>query len=199
MLEPGSTRHSPRVDEDLTAETATSLQRPPDSARLEATTPLPAVKDGSSPVGIVPINAIASRSLLAISLRPSAFPGDRARLLEVARDEDAEERVIAWLQALPDTDLFMNVQHVWEVLGGNVERRDAPLAVEPHLDAPVAHIGAEARSVGDPDQPQVSEITADQTVASPTLLARAGGLAVAGVAITVGMAIGAVRAVRRRL
>lgn len=196
--EPRIAPDSSRVDEPLEAETTSILPAAPEEPQSEKTEPLPTDEGGPFPAS-VSLEAIESRSLLAISLRPSAFPGDRARLLQVARDEDAEERVIAQLETLPVTDLFMNVQHVWEALGGDVEHRDAPPAVEPHLHAPPVSHEAETQPVR-PEGTVRADDMADGSAETPLpLLARVVGVAVAGTAITVGMAVGAVRALRRRL
>jgi hypothetical protein len=65
---------------------------------------------------------IRARSELARHLRPSIFPADRAAVLECARDEDAPEAMLDRLAELPDRK-FVNVEAVWEALGGAHEPR----------------------------------------------------------------------------
>lgn len=126
--EPRIAPDSSRVDEPLEAETTSILPAAPEEPQSEKTEPLPTDEGGPFPAS-VSLEAIESRSLLAISLRPSAFPGDRARLLQVARDEDAEERVIAQLETLPVTDLFMNAstsgKHSVETSSTETHRRQS--------------------------------------------------------------------------
>ena len=123
----------------------------------------------------VTVDDVELRSLLAISLRPSAFPGDRARLLAVAEEEHAEDRILGWLSSLPATQTFANVEAVWEALGGAREQRNAsPMpAGEP---APVLTAATDESIVG-----------------------RVQRLAVAGIELAVGLVIEAVVQVRRRL
>src|SRR5438045_5661112 len=73
------------------------------------------------------VDEIELRSLLAVSLRPGAFPADRDRLVRVAREENAEDWVVTWLQTLPEAVEFRTVGAVWEALGGRRESRDALL------------------------------------------------------------------------
>jgi hypothetical protein len=201
MLEPGSTRHSARVDEQFEDESAATLQNAPGEGVLDADDDAmdrrPVTTADATLASELSDDAVERRSVLAVSLRPSAFPGDRARLLKVAREEDAEERVIAWLEALPEAERFVNVQHVWETLGGGVEHRDAPLAIElPDAPSDLMDAGAHAA----PAQIEVSGTAAGEAPeSSSSLLARAGGLVIAGAEVAVGIAIEAISALRRRL
>lgn len=63
------------------------------------------------------------RSEIAISLKQSIFPADKATLLKDARENFAADRVISHLEQLPDGGRFENVQAVWEALGGSEEHR----------------------------------------------------------------------------
>jgi hypothetical protein len=127
MPERGSTRHSARVDEELEGEVESLTRGAPVEARAEEWRLMePAAEGEPNPDGMTSVDDVELRSLIAVSLRPSAFPGDRARMLEVAREEHAEERVLEWLETLPDDQQFETVQSVWEALGGGYETRDAP-------------------------------------------------------------------------
>lgn len=68
-------------------------------------------------------NEAEQRSEIATSLKQTIFPADKSALLEDARANYAEDRVIARLQQLPENGRFENVQQVWEALGGSEEHR----------------------------------------------------------------------------
>ena len=178
MTERGSTQHSPRVDEELHKETASLLRGSPVEARAEEWRLMEPPADGEPlPDARVSVDDVELRSLLAVSLRPSAFPGDRARLLEVAEEEHAEARILEWLGSLPETQTFVNVETVWEALGGAHEQRAHTVRV-PSAKAPPARPPSDA---------------------SPSILGRVRGLALASVELAVGLMIEAVQQVRRRL
>jgi hypothetical protein len=172
--ERGSTQHSARVDEELHKETESLLRGSPVEARAEDWRRMEPPADGEPfPDAHVTVDDVELRSLLAISLRPSAFPGDRARLLAVAEEEHAEDRILEWLGSLPARQTFPNVEAVWESLGGAKEQRDNPMPEASSQPAPAA---------------------IDQSI-----VRRVRGLAMAGVELAVGLVIEAVLQVRRRL
>src|SRR3954469_21097735 len=63
---------------------------------------------------------IRARSELARHLRPSIFPAGRAAVLACAAEEDAPAVMLGALERLPDEE-FVNVEAVWEALGGRHE------------------------------------------------------------------------------
>lgn len=71
----------------------------------------------------MPAEDVEARAQLARYLQPAEYPATAARLMEVARDENATDRIILWLKALPAEREFENLQEVWEALGGQVEER----------------------------------------------------------------------------
>ena len=73
------------------------------------------------------------RSELARHLRGSIFPADRAHVVECAIDEDAPAELVDALRGLPDDEIFLNVEAVWEAIGGERERRTVD---DPHADEP---------------------------------------------------------------
>jgi uncharacterized protein DUF2795 len=206
--ERGSTQHSPRVDEELHKETESLLRGSPVEARAQDWRRMEPPADGEPlPDAHVTVDDIELRSLLAISLRPSAFPGDRARLLAVAEQEHAEDRILEWLGSLPATRTFPNVEAVWETLGGAKEQRDAqkPEAQsEPVSSAPASSsrddIVAQQQVA---PAAQTAHVPRPAPAASPELgqsiIGRVRGLAMAGVELAVGLVIEAVVQVRRRL
>jgi hypothetical protein len=124
-----SNKHSPRVDEQLSAEVRGIVQGVAGSRAEEWKMPEPsgedqpevtAVPDGDyglgEPDGVG--NAEAERfSRFASYLGLSAFPGDRAALLKSAGDLDAPDDVVEALRRLPDGTTYQNVAEVWTTLG----------------------------------------------------------------------------------
>jgi hypothetical protein len=186
-------------------ETESLLRGSPVEARAEEWRRMePPGENEPLPDARVTVDDFELRSLLAISLRPSAFPGDRARLLAVAEEEHAEERILQWLGSLPATQTFPNVESVWEALGGTPEQRER-VAVEQRVLEPsppedivvqqqvepalrTAHVPA-------PEPPRAPLALQP----APSVVGRVCGLALAGVELAVGLMIEAVQQVRRRL
>jgi len=211
VAERGSTHHSPRVDEELHKESESLLRGSPVEARAEDWRRAEPPADGEPlPDARVTVDDVELRSLLAISLRPSAFPGDRAGLLAVAEEEHAEDRVLEWLGSLPPTQTFPNVEAVWEALGGTKEQRDAPPSVpemppmpEPGVElrvAPAREPVAELRPESDVEPETDVEREADvRPGPDQSIVGRVRNLAMAGIEVAVGLVIEAVLQVRRRL
>ncbi len=123
MTDRGSSQHSPRVDDELAHETE-DIVRSTHESRVEEWRMTEPPADGEPMPDTMPYeDEIEFRSLLATSLRPSAFPCRRARLLGVAEEEYAPARVVVALRALPAEQEFHNVEEVWEALGGHREER----------------------------------------------------------------------------
>jgi hypothetical protein len=215
MTERGSTRHSARVDEELEGEVESLVRGAPVEARAEEWRQMePAAEGEPNPDGMTAVDDLELRSLLAVSLRPSAFPGDRARLLEVAAEEHAEDRVLEWLASLPEAREFDTVQSVWEALGGGHETRDAPditraepvETASPPIETPErveTTTAAESPPMFEPTAPPGPAPTApaerpDEPANGPSSVGRVVGIAFAAVSVAVGVTIEAVRFIRRR-
>ena len=63
---------------------------------------------------------VEDRSELA-SYLGRAYPADRGRLIGLAREHNAPDRVLDLLERLPEGQTFANVQEVWSALGGGTE------------------------------------------------------------------------------
>lgn len=63
------------------------------------------------------------RSVAAASLRPSAFPADREKLMQVAWDQEAPEAILRLLQRLPEEGTWHSLEDVWDEAGGPGGRR----------------------------------------------------------------------------
>lgn len=136
MAERGSTHHSPRLDEEMRRETESIVRGAPVEARADEQRLMEgAADDEPTPDTHLNVDLIELRSMLAASLRPSAFPASASTLLEIAEEEYAPERVLAWLRVLPAADRYATVEEVWTALGGRTETRDRPLVSPPPREA----------------------------------------------------------------
>jgi hypothetical protein len=187
LAERGSTQHSPRVDDELERETEPLVRSSHESHTEEWRQMEPPAEGEPLPDRRISVDPIELRSILAMSLRPSAFPGDRARLLDVAEEEQAEDQVLDWLRQLPADREFVNVEAVWEALGGQREEREHEPPREEHEHEPPPA----ARPSPAPNPPQLEP--------SASIVDRVTGIAVAGVELAVGLMVEAYQRVRRLL
>lgn len=124
----------PALDEELKRETRGLIQRGRSNRAQEWHDPEPAGEDQEQPdtVGLLPEDRrgtppgmtsrdVEARAQIAQSLGPSAFPGNRDELLDVARRNRAPDRIIAQLGSLPAEERFGNVQDVARRLGIGTE------------------------------------------------------------------------------
>jgi len=205
----GSTKHSPRVDEVMRRETESLVRGSPVEARADESRMMEPGGEGEPrPDARLSVDDIELRSMLAVSVRPGAFPADRARLLTVAREENAEEWVVTWLETLPESVEFPTVEAVWEALGGRRERRDAPLTEPERTAGPPARATTARSSVTTNERTPAPESSAEQPSGSSIEPEPGPGrspidlvvrLASVGVRFTVGAAAEVVRIARRLL
>jgi hypothetical protein len=99
--------------------------------------------------GTLSHDAVRERSELARHLRGSIFPADRTTIVQCALEEDAPPDMVEALRAIP-LGQYLNVEGVWEALGGERELRtrddvhvEEPRAVPPD-DADVAEAASRA-------------------------------------------------------
>ena len=124
-----STKHSPRVDEELEHEIQGMLKAER-STRAEEWREVEPQAEGdpdidSSPagtlVGGVPEgmteDAVVARAELARWLTREPFPGTRDDLVEAARDHRAPDAVVAELERLPEGETFERIGDVARALG----------------------------------------------------------------------------------
>jgi hypothetical protein len=217
-VERGSTQHSGRMDDALAEEVEPLVRSGHETRATEDREheppaddePLPDVRIAGEDVpmpGLLDLDEIEARSTLATSLRPSVFPADREHLLEVANEQYAPPDVLEALETLPPRRRFVNVQQVWEALGGDRERRDTAAASVPTTaELPVEEPLAAERSVA---EPLVTEASVTRTLPNPVGEHEVGdgeawwvpplrtGVALATLPLRIG--IGVLRAVRSRL
>ena len=125
MTQRRSDKHNPRIDEELDEETASLTHGAPVVSRSRTDlrqedpaedSPATAAPAPGTPYGMTP-EGVDLRAELAQSLRPSVFPADRERLLEVARAEQAPRWVVAALGSLPADRRFDVLEQVSEAIG----------------------------------------------------------------------------------
>lgn len=131
-MQRGSDKHGPRQDDALAHEVEGLLRsghstgaeewrdHEPSGEDESAVDPAPdATLTGGVPDGMDP-DDVAGRAELAAVLGRS-YPADRERLLAVAQENNAPDRIIEELRRLPSDQQFANVNEVWVSLGHGVE------------------------------------------------------------------------------
>ena len=133
-MQPGSDKHSSRLDDSIGQDVRPLIQggreahveeeREQQGAGDDEPTPDARLSGGrpTSDDDVLDYDEVEARSLLAASLRPSVWPADRETLVACAREENAPGWVVDRLAQLPD-GTFSHTEAVWEALGGRVEFR----------------------------------------------------------------------------
>ena len=130
-MERETTKHSPRLDDELKRETRSLEQGSPVEARAEEWREHEPSADAEPDVDARPVGSglgadgVEARRELSRHLRPSAFPADRGRLLAEAEDQSAPEPVREALRQLPDGVTYATVHEVWAALEGHGDVREA--------------------------------------------------------------------------
>ncbi|WP_328475005.1 DUF2795 domain-containing protein [Actinoplanes sp. NBC_00393] len=115
-MERGSSKHSPRVDEQMSQEVRGAVQGITEGRAEEWKMAEPAGEDQPAPTGI----SNGSENPLTrfgryIGL--SALPGDRDALRRSAEVLTAPDDVLADLDRLPDGVVYQTVTEIWAALG----------------------------------------------------------------------------------
>ena len=118
-----NTTHSPRVDDQLAHETDALTHGAPDDGRQEwRRDQVGAEGEPELTVERDETDAeLETRSRLAASLVPSAFPATGAVLAEIAEEQHASPDFVAALRSLPEGRIYATFAEVWVDLGGTVE------------------------------------------------------------------------------
>ena len=124
-----STKHSPRVDEELEHEMQGMLKGEHSTRAEEWREVEPQAEGdpnidadpagtlvGGTPVGM-DADAVVARAEIARWLDRADFPGDGPSLVEAARDHRAPDAVVAELQRLPEGETYERVGDVVRALG----------------------------------------------------------------------------------
>ena len=183
-MERTSTKHGPRTDDALRHETESLTRGSPVESRAEESRMAEPPGDDDflssavlhsldPPIMGMPADEVAARSMLAIGLRPGAFPADAPSLLRDAVANKAPEWVCATLRGVDQVQRYDNVQQLWEATGGHHELRTlrhesvaVDLAQGEHEDAPVLKRARRAVT-GEMAQaaPTVTEVVDDKRAA----------------------------------
>ena len=121
-MERESTKHGPRLDEELERETESLVRGAPIESRVEEEREKegPGEEDHDVDVRTGPAGAFAddveARRELSRHLRPRAFPADRDSLVAEARENNAPEPVVELLAGLPGRVRFKTAHEVYAVL-----------------------------------------------------------------------------------
>jgi hypothetical protein len=135
-MERGSSKHGPRLDEEMAHEVRGQVQSGGSGARAEEWREAePAGEDqpeatwipgghrpGGAPPGLT-VDEAEERSQLGRYLDPSVLPADRDALRRNAEENQAPDVVVAELDRLPSGMTFRTVSEVWAALGGDNEER----------------------------------------------------------------------------
>ncbi len=124
-----STKHSPRLDEELEHEIQGMIRGGSSTRAEEWRDPEPVAEGdpdvdrapngtlvGGTPVGM-DADAVARRAELARWLTRAAFPGTRTDLVEAALDNRAPDAVVAELERLPEGETYERIGDVVRALG----------------------------------------------------------------------------------
>jgi hypothetical protein len=130
------------LDEEMAREVASLTHGAPVEARIEDGRMFEDAAEGEPmPESVLGVgDEIRARSELARHLRPSIFPADVDALVQCAREEYADDALLASLTALPP-GIYATSNEVWVALGGSVEERDDPSIATPEDAAEVTTPG----------------------------------------------------------
>ena len=120
-----SSKHGPRLDDQLKHEVDPLLHGQRDGARPDEDDQHEGVTEDDPDVALegvskLPRDPVLARRELSRHLRTSVFPADRRALLAEAEANDAPDDVIDLLTRLP-RGMFGTVHEVWEAVGGERE------------------------------------------------------------------------------
>ena len=130
-MERGSSRHGPRLDDELARQARSYTQgRSPGSARVDDEREQePAGEDQPEP-SLIPRGPrpggapepmtgedVEARSRLGRAVPRSVLPAGRAELVRAARQMDAPLDILADLESLPADRVYATVYEIWDALG----------------------------------------------------------------------------------
>lgn len=150
-MQRNSTKHGPRLDEEMKSETEPLLRGAPDDPRAEEWREQEGDPEGerTTPGRTRPsapgFDEVAERTELSRHLKLSTFPAERDALLRDARESNAPERVLDELSGLPADTAYGTVFEIWEALGHRLEQ----VTGRPFRDAD----GGESESESDAPEP----------------------------------------------
>ncbi|KWV30083.1 MULTISPECIES: DUF2795 domain-containing protein [Micromonospora] len=130
-MDRGSSKHAPRVDDQMSQEVSGLVQGPgTGGSRVEefreaepagedqpgaTTAPAGDLRTGT-PQGMTSED-VEARSRLGRFITMAALPGDRLALIANARENDAPDDLVAALERLPEDTRYQTISEVWAALG----------------------------------------------------------------------------------
>jgi hypothetical protein len=122
-MERGSSKHSPRVDEQMSQEVLGTVQGIAGSRAEEWKMAEPAGEDQPDATRAVDADSANDLSRFGRYIGMKAMPGDRDALRRSAETLEAPDDVLADLDTLPEGVIFHTVTEIWAALGrGSAER-----------------------------------------------------------------------------
>ena len=122
-MERGSSKHGPRLDEEMKREVLGTVQGVAGSRTEEWKMAEPAGEDQPDATRVIGADAANDLSRFGRYIGLSAMPGDRDALRRSAEVLEAPDDVLADLDSLPDDVIFHTVTEIWAALGrGSAER-----------------------------------------------------------------------------
>jgi hypothetical protein len=126
-MERGSSKHSPRVDEQMSQEVLGAVQGITESRAEEWKMAEPSGEDQPEPTGMTNADSANDLSRFGRYIGMSAMPGDREALIRSAEVLTAPDDVLADLERLPEGVVFHTVTEIWAALGrGSADRSPGP-------------------------------------------------------------------------
>jgi hypothetical protein len=126
-MERGNSKHSPRVDEQMSQEVLGAVQGITESRAEEWKMAEPPGEDQPEPTRITTTGSVNDLSRFGTYIGLSAMPGDREALIRSAEVLAAPDDVLDDLNRLPDGVIYHTVTEIWSALGrGSGERRAEP-------------------------------------------------------------------------
>jgi hypothetical protein len=123
-MERGSSKHSPRVDEQMDQEVRSAVQGITESRAEEWKMAEPWGEDQPEPTGLNQADAANDISRFGRYIGLSAMPGDRDALIRSAGVLAAPDDVLDELNRLREGVIYHTVTEIWSALGhGSAERR----------------------------------------------------------------------------
>ena len=116
-MERGSSKHSPRVDEEMKQEVLGTVQGVAGGRAEEWKMAEPAGEDQPDATRAVDADSANGLSRFGRYIGLSALPGDRDALRHSAEILEAPDDVLADLDTLPDGVVFHTVTEIWAALG----------------------------------------------------------------------------------
>jgi hypothetical protein len=136
-VERDSTKHGPRLDDELKKETQSLVQGAPIESRVEESREHEGPGEGdrnvdarTAPAGSLGSDSVEARRELSRHLRLSAFPATRDGLTAEAESQNAPGPVLDALRRLPHGITFATVHEVWAAVEGHSDLR-ASAATDP--------------------------------------------------------------------